>query len=318
MLKQWVSDRLWVRMLWYAYDNWRSARRLEHGDIGTESGMAHDHGDLERSLAYIEEVFQDYKRYAGVSHFHGRVAEIGPGDNCGVALLFLGDGCEAADLADRFRSHRDPRYQAGIYRELFRRHPQLGERLGKVDFADERSFAGITHFAGPSAAAERFFDAGRSYDFIVSRAVLEHVYDPELALKNMVAALRPGGMLLHKVDLRDHGMFSGIRHELKFFEISDRIYPHLTRAAGRPNRILIDRYRAALQREPVDFRLLVTQLAGVGEIAPHVPYADIDAERRQRSLQYVRSVRARFAASLRGLSDEDLSVSGFFLVATRR
>jgi len=51
-----------------------------------------------------------------------------------------------------------------------------------------------------------------------------------------------GGMLLHKVDLRDHGMFSGAHHELKYFEVPTGSTLH-DRCCGRPNRVLVSAYR---------------------------------------------------------------------------
>ena len=36
-------------------------------------------------------------------HFHGRAAEVGPGDLSGVGLKLLGEGCFHVDLVDRFR-----------------------------------------------------------------------------------------------------------------------------------------------------------------------------------------------------------------------
>lgn len=302
---------------YYLLDDLRSRMRFARGDIDTDSGMAHGHGNLQKSIDYIEEVFRDYKFYAGIAHFHGRIAEVGPGDSCGVALLFLADGCEFVDLADRFYSRRDIEYHAKIYRALVERYPRLNVYLGAADLSDERTFIGLMRHQGAGAAAETFFDIHRGYDFIVSRAVLEHVYDPLLALAHMTSALDPGGMLLHKVDLRDHGMFSSNHHELKYFEVPDSVYPFLTRASGRPNRILLDRYREVLSKMPVDYRLLITRLAGVGDIEPHLPYEEIDPVLRLESLRYVRSVRNQFARSLRKVSDEDLSVAGFFLIAKK-
>jgi len=76
-------------------------------------------------LAYIEEVFNDSKRYSGVRRFSGRVAEVGPGDNCGVGLLFLTGGYESVDLVDRFYS---------------KRNSQLSAKLGDFDVNNETSF----------------------------------------------------------------------------------------------------------------------------------------------------------------------------------
>ena len=317
MIRDFVKKRFWLTCAYYLADNGRAKWRGYAGNIETDSGTAHVGRSMDSSLAYIEDVFNDYKRYSGASQFGGRVAEVGPGDNCGVGLMCLADGCTSVDLVDRFYSKRDAEQHAAIYRALVERYPERFAKLGDFDVNDEATFKGLQRFYGESAAAERFFAEPDRYSFIVSRAVLEHVYDPRLAIEKMVAALKRGGMLLHKVDFRDHSMFSDYQHELKFFEVPDVLYPRMTRDSGRPNRVLINTYRQVLAEVIPDHRLLVTRLAGVGDIEPHLPYDQIDSVRRRDAVDYVKSVRSKFSKSLRAISDEDLSVAGIFLVARK-
>src|SRR5687767_14266087 len=93
--------------------------RFALGFVGTRSGAVHLDMPVDASIAYIERVFASYKSWAGVDRFSGRVAEVGPGDSCGIGLLFRHDGCEHVDLVDRFSSMRNPAQQAAIYRELY-------------------------------------------------------------------------------------------------------------------------------------------------------------------------------------------------------
>lgn len=282
-----------------------------------EHGITHLGLSPEESIGYVENVFNDYKRYSGIERFHGRIAEVGPGDNCGVALLCLADGVNSVDLADRFHSRRDPRAQAAIYSGLAARHAGLGRILAKADLADEGSFPGLRYFTGEEAAAERFFGVPESYDFILSRAVFEHLYDPVIALTRMAAALKSGGRMLHKVDFRNHGLFAGDFHELKFLEVPERLYRMMNRHSARPNRVLVDSYKQCLDRLGLDYRILVTQLAGHGAVEPNVEYRDVGPEIRQQSLQFVRTVRGGLAGPFRRMSEEDLSVSGIFIIASR-
>ena len=285
------------------------------GWVSSGSGMAHADSDLDSSIGYIDEVYSDYLRYAGIAAPYGCVAEIGPGDSCGVAMRFLADGCARVDLVDRFYTKRDQKYHAKVYESLFSHYPVLAQKLPGVDFEDEKTFGAICRHYGADAASETFFRETNAYDFIVSRAVLEHVQDPVGSMQSMFAALRPGGWMLHKIDLRDHGMFTPEWHELKYLEVPEWIYRSMVYRSGRPNRRLTNVYRDVLLSADCDWKILVTRLAGVGHIEPHQEYSAISEELRNASLEYVRAVRQRFCASFANVSDEDLSVSGVFLVA---
>ena len=303
--------------LYYLASNFLASLRLRTGLIDTGSGASHLALAVDESVRYVEEVFSEYKQYAHIDRFSGRVAEVGPGDNCGVGLLFLQDGCASVDLADRFYARRNAQAQASIYAALWRQNPGLGPFLQTADLQDETTFKGLRRWYGEGAAAEEFFVAHTGYDFIVSRAVLEHLFDPLLALAQMVKALNAGGMLIHKIDLRDHGMFSGHFHELKFLEPGDWLHRRMTRATGRPNRVLLHQYRAFLEKTDLESDFLVTRLAGVGDIIPHLPYGEIPHGLKEKSLSYVRAIRDRFAASFHHVDDQDLCVAGVMLIARK-
>jgi SAM-dependent methyltransferase len=286
--------------------------RLRRGRIATRSGTRHAGLSHDQSLAYIEGIHRDYLAYAGRDRFTGTVAEIGPGDNFGLAALILGGGADAVHAIDRYASRRDAERQAAIYRALADRHG-----LGRLFDGEpgENTLHGLHYHAG--IPAERFFrEAGLTFDAILSRAVMEHLYDPLGALDDMARALAPGGVMAHRIDLRDHGMFAG-HHPLTFLTIPDAMYRAMTRHAGRPNRVLLPAWRDWLARSGLSGSLRVTRLAGVdGEIVP-AAWPDIDAALRDHALGCVRDVRPRLAASLRGLPDEDLAVAGCVLVASK-
>lgn len=297
---------------YYLLDDLRARLRLALGDLATRSGARHAGLDLERSLAYIERVHSDYCAYAGVSHFAGTVAEIGPGDNFGVALLLLSGGAREVHTLDRYRPLRERERQRAIYRALAERH-----RLARLfdGEPDEAAIRGLVQHAGEPA--ETFFRrAGLRFDAILSRAVIEHLYDPLAALNDMAAALNPGGILVHRIDLRDHGMFAG-HHPLTFLTIPEPLYRRMTRGSGRPNRVLMPAYAAWLARSGLKGTLRITRLAGVeGEVGP-AHLEELAAESRARALAAVKAIRPRLAAPFRALSDETLAVSGCLLVARK-
>jgi hypothetical protein len=112
-------------------------------------------------------------------------------------------------------------------------------------------------------------------------------------------------------------MFSTRFHELKFLEIPDWLYTHMVRHSGRPNRIRSDKYVAVLGSLGLDVSLYVTRLAGVGDIVPYAAYETIPKSLRDRSAAYISSIRHAFSRSLRRVSDENLSITGFFVVARK-
>ena len=312
-LRRLVKRSVALTCLYYLADDWRARRRLARGRLATRSGTRHATLTLEESLDYIDRVHADYLAYGGLENICGRVAEIGPGDNFGVALRILGAGAEHVHTIDRYRPHRDAERQAHIYRALVQRHG-LGGLLADGG-AGEVEIRGVTAHGG--APAETFFrSSGLRFDHIVSRAVLEHLYDPLAALDDMAASLAPGGTLIHRIDFRDHGMFAG-HHPLTFLTIPDALYRAMTRGAGRPNRLLLPVWRDWLERSPLTGSLKITRLAGVeGEIDP-AEWNDIDPTARRTALEMVQTIRPRLAPSLAGFSDQDLAVSGCVLVARR-
>ena len=312
-LRRQVKRSIALTCLYYLADDRRARYRLARGRLSTRSGTRHATLSLDESLGYIDRVYRDYLAYGGIEGFCGCVAEIGPGDNFGVALRMLGAGAEHVHTIDRFRPVRDNVREALVYRALAERHG-FGGLL--TDAGDGRlGIRGLTAHSG--APAETFFrSSGHRFDYIVSRAVLEHLYDPFAALDDMAAALAPGGRLIHRIDFRDHGMFAG-HHPLTFLTIPDTFYRAMTRGSGRPNRLLLPEWRDWLERSPLAGSLRITRLVGVeGEMAP-AEWDDIDPAARRTALATVRAIRPRLAPNLTPFTDRDLAVSGCVLVAKR-
>jgi SAM-dependent methyltransferase len=311
-LAQLVRRSVWLSAAYYLQDDWRCARRLARGRLETRSGRRHAALGLEESLAYIDRVHRDYLRYAEVERFTGNLVEIGPGDNFGVALCLLADGAESVHAIDRYIPRREPERQRRIYTALAERP---GFRALFAGAADEGTIKGLVY--RPGMAAERFF-AGRgpSFDAVLSRAVLEHLADPLGALDDMARALRPGGRLVHRIDLRDHGMFAG-HHPLTFLTPPEALYRRMSRASGRPNRVLYPAYRAWLARSGLEGTLRVSRLAGIESEFEPVPLEALEAAALSPACATVRAIRPRLARPFRALTDAELAVSGLVLVARK-
>lgn len=307
-----IKRNVALACLYYVFDGYRRRQRLRMGILTTRSGARHADLDIAGSLDYIDRVWRDYLAYSGRSVITGRVVEIGPGDNFGVALHCLQQGAASVVAIDKFISERDPAQQAAIYRAMAVRYGMDGLFDGAPS---EASIRNLTYL--PGMPAERYFTAQNSgYDCVLSRAVLEHLDDPLGALDAMWEGLKPGGMLVHRVDLRDHGMFAG-SHPLTYLTIPAMLYRVMAAETGRPNRVLFPAYRDHAARRGWVSRLGVTRLVGQAGEFPGVAWPELPAAAREAALRVVADIRPRLAPAFAALRDEDLAVSGFVIVCEK-
>jgi SAM-dependent methyltransferase len=156
-----------------------------------------------------------------------------------------------------------------------------------------------------------------SFDLIVSRAVLEEVYPIDRAFAAMDRLLRPGGALIHKIDLTDYGLFSGKGfHPLEFLTIPNVVYASMSRYSAIPHRHRVNYYRDKMLAMGYDATLFVTRIAGNrSELEPHKTAIRPGVDYGSEQVDLIRSIRPRLAPAFRKLSDEDLLTAGLFLVA---
>ena len=305
------------RIIFFIKEDVKAGIRYKQGRIETNSGTIHQSLSITESVDYINNVFADYLQYSGKNRFSGRAAEVGPGDNSGVALLFRDAGCDQVDLLDRFYSRRDSAHESDIYAHLASQHNNIKYFI-QVGEDGKNVLSGVNRYYGNSASAENFFHSRLGqYDVIFSRAVLEHVQDVDAAIGSMSDGLRKDGIMIHKIDLRDHGMFSDRWHELKWLAVPSLLWKWLSRHSGSPNRTLFPEYLQIADKYGLDATFLVTRLAGVGDIVPHLTWDKIPQDQRKQAISFVRSVRSHFCAQFRGFSDKDLAITGLFMIARK-
>jgi hypothetical protein len=254
------------------------------------------------------------------------VAELGPGDSIGIGVAALLSGVEKYFAFDRVR-YSTSGETARIFDELVelfaRREPIPGgdefpslrpsindcrfphgildsgrieaalapRRLAAIRAAIQGRAGGesMIHYEAPwdDAAVVR----PASVDHIYSQAVMEHVDDLEGAYADMHRWLRPGGIMTHQIDFRCHGkadVWNG------HWAYSDTVWKAIV--GRRPyllNREPHSRHLALLRKQ--GFRVLVDQ-----------------AFRAESGLR-----RDQLARRFRGLSDDDLTTNGAFIVAAR-
>lgn len=276
-LKRFLRRHFWLRLLTVA-----PHRLLICAQDALSGRVAEPPKDVDAST-YAQRILSQYKLFGEVDRFHGRIAEVGPGKALGVAELLVHEGCEEVHEVDRFfSSHNgDPRIQRHV------------------------------------SEAEKFFHTHSGYDFILSAAVLEHLYDPLAAIHEMAAALKPAGKMVHIVDLRDHETFAPL-HDLSFLRLPDWLYWPL-RIRGGPNRVRSSDYQRCLAALPLQTNFYVIHLAGIKEDFLDRPtaLAGLPESALATSRNHVREIRHRLAAHFRALTEEDLMITGIVFTATR-
>lgn len=306
--------------------------RFAMGRIESNTGSTTNALRVEDAVAYIHRTFRDYERYGGLEggKLQGAdLLEIGPGDSLGVGLLFLARGAASYTTIDKFFSERDPDNERRIY-----------ERLRQDLSPDERARfdAAVTLDGAPRFNPDKVRtiyghgaqEAGRvlapgSFDGIVSRAVLHEIYEAREAIEAMDAVLRPGGWMLHKIDLRDDGLFSGRGfHPLEFLTISETVYWLMAYDTDKTCRRPLPFYREIVRGLGYEARFVITGIIETeGYKAVENPAGD-GKEKLEAGVDYgpeherlVAEIRPRLSAAFRNLDDSDLLAASVFLVARK-
>lgn len=309
------------------FDNWRIKRKLAEGQVQTSHGSTHLNMSTAESLSYIDKQFQDYMHYGCLteSQLKGKkLLELGCGDNLGLALRFVAAGVECAICVDKFWSKRDAIQQRKIYLAL--RNSLNEEQRCRFDEAIslENGIELRPHklqmLCGTSLqhAASELNAPDRRFDFVISRAVLEEIWDTDSAFREMDDVLAPGGYSLHKIDLSDYGIFSGAgMNPLTFLTIQDPLYRMMATHSGIPNRKLIDYYRSQMQKLGYQARILITGVIGKGELVPHKELLVEGDDYSESTLKMIERVRPHLTKTYRSSSNDSLLVSGIFLVGRK-
>lgn len=253
---------------------------------------------------YFQKCFDEYFERLGIEKpeqsdfLQGkRILEYGPGDVPGVAMLMVAHGADQVVCVDRFPLVRLSPKNVEIVRLMLERLPDAQRTRAEACFrqsGNPRSGFDAKHIeylVRPSGLSG-FKD---EIDLVISRAVLEHVNDLPASFRDMYAALKPGGVAIHLVDLKSHGLHRN--NPLDFLNWPGWLWSLMYSAKGVPNRLRVDAYRQAVAQ--TGFELL--------EIKPTLVAAPED----------IRNVRPHLAEAFKNLSDEDLSCLGFWLACRK-
>ena len=299
---------------------------LRADQIDQDDGDRRTQADVPPALKRVAGTFDTYLRHLPVEaqRLAGtRVLEVGPGDNAGVALRFAASGAARVVALDKFVPFRATPFHGSLYKALRDERPPAERRA--IDEAIELTSdirlrpPRLEWISGVGVEDPHASLVPGSFDLIVSNAVLEEVYAIDGAFAAMDRLLAPGGYQVHKIDLRDYGMFSRHGyHPLEFLTIPDGLYRYMVESTGQPNRQRVDYYRRKAAELGYAARILTTSvLGGTGELRPPREAVCPCPELAVAST-IIREVRPRLLDRYRRLPDEDLMVQGILVIMRKR
>ncbi len=258
------------------------------------------------------------------------VLEIGAGPNLGTAFAFLlhGAGQVVGNDIGRVTEVMSQEY-ADIIRFLVKLSSGR-PAAALVGIAEPGGDNGLLRLAPqrytalPYTPAEAINLPDDGVDLVVSTSVLEHVMKPREVLAHTFRLLKPGGVAIHSVDLRDHAN-PGL--PLAFLERSREEYT----PGGTENRVRAADYLALFEAAGyellhVEFdtaRRAADELGNVDCMAAYLSDAVAESGGRYTTLDAVEpwvtaEQRERFDSEFRGNSLQDLSVLGLSVIARKR
>lgn len=202
------------------------------------------------------------------------ICEAGVGVANGTLYEMIGRGAQSAIGVEPFAGFSFEIDEMLIYRTL-KRYPvfekeMIQQRVRRVKEFDELE--------------------DNSVDCIVSNSVIEHVENPNRFFKSMAAVLKPGGVMLHVVDYRDHFF----KYPYHFLLFSPRIW----------NNVIGPR---DLYRFRISDHIAAMRAAGL----------TVSISREKHNPEAFERVRSRIHTSFKAYSESDLSTIQAVLIGRK-
>lgn len=327
-----VTMSRWRRIFHVMAASSRNRWKFRLGRIDSFSGSSTNRLSAAESVRYINRVYHDFVTYGSITPewIAGKtVVELGPGDNIGVLLRFLASGAVKAYGADRFYSTHDIEHERQIYKELRaglseverRRFDDAVELDPKLKFNDAK----VQYVYGKGAQRVDEMVPPNSVDLIISRGVLQEVYEIDKTFRAMDRILKPGGSMVHKIDLRDYGIFSSLGyHPREFLTVPGWAYHWMANNTDKPSRRMLNYYREKMAQMKYEAEFYLTGLVVDGsysaveaEIFPHKKSFVYGVDYSDEHRRLIEEIRPRLQPEFRNLTDEDLLASATMLVGRK-
>jgi SAM-dependent methyltransferase len=235
-------------------------------------GRTQSHSQPPESLLRqsFDNQFETIKRVFGATGLQGkRFLELGPGDSMPIGLAALALGAAQYIGCDRFPGDIAGASARALYELVCARLPvELLDAL-RARGLEPGTFPWLPTSPGDppvvrfvAVAAERVHDAlpPESVDVVFSYNVIEHVADPFATFASAYRVLRPGGVMLHRVDYGPHACWLSYQNPLLFLTVAEPVWRAMGSNRGTPNRFRHPEIIAAMTRAGFTTQTLDTQL----------------------------------------------------------
>jgi SAM-dependent methyltransferase len=276
-------------------------------------------------IAHVQSVYDLYRKYSGIdaADLAGkRIFELGPGLTLGVPLLFVADGAAHVTGVDKFVPLQRSSYYQRFYVDLRNRlRPDQRQRYDRaLNVQDLALNPRVLHFVYGRELPGLVDELGpESYDLVVSNAVLEEIYDINPVLQAQARLLRPGGSMVHEIDLGDYGMFAKHGFDgLEFLTVPEWVYRLMVESSGQPARRTLSFYRDAFTRMGYSTQVFVTHILYHTDPMPE-PKTEIreGVDYTAADVQQLSAIRPRLQPQFRSLPDSELLAQSIILVARK-
>ena len=184
-------------------------------------------------INYAHEVVNDYLKLLKNQSSNLDILEVGTGANLLPALI-LSKKFKSVKSIDKYNclNHSINLYnKSGLVDDIFTKSLNTFLTLRGKEF----NYTNINYEeTGLESIQEK-----NKFDVILSRAVFEHLDNPEESLKNMAKYLKENGEMIHEIDFRDHGIFTHFKlSPFYMYKIPDTAWRKSSiKNPGLPNRL---------------------------------------------------------------------------------
>lgn len=229
------------------------------------------------------------------------ILEIGPGDVMPMGLLSVAYGAKQYVGVDRFGGNVFGASARAFYADMLQKLPDARDRLISQGL-EPTEFPWSGHADAPSVRLltlpiEDAIKEVSNVDVVFSYNVVEHLNDVAASFKNLWQMLRPGGVMIHRVDFAPHACWASYDNPLTFLSVPQPLWHAMGTQRGIPNRVRYGQVQQILDDIGFEHRTVE-----IGRFERH----------------FINSIRPSLTARLKDETDESLEVQNAVIVARRK